>query len=42
LTILAEAAFQGVLAGSFIKKTQSISERSWAGSIFKATWKPFA
>jgi hypothetical protein len=41
-TILAEAAFQGVLAASLIKKTQTISDRSWAGSIFKATWKPFA
>ncbi|MCG6533318.1 MAG: hypothetical protein L7F78_01215 [Syntrophales bacterium LBB04] len=41
-TILAEAAFQGVLATSLIKKTQTISDRSWAGSIFKATWKPFA
>ena len=41
-TILAEAAFQGVLATSLIKKTQGISDQSWAGSIFKATWKPFA
>jgi hypothetical protein len=41
-TILAEAAFQGVLATSLIKKTHTISDQSWAGSIFKVTWKPFA
>ncbi len=40
--ILAEAAFQGVLAASLIKKTRVISDEAWAGSILKATWKPFA
>jgi hypothetical protein len=40
--ILAEAAFQGVLAASLIKRTRAISDQSWAGSILKATWKPFA
>jgi hypothetical protein len=40
--ILAEAAFQGVLAASLIRKTRSISNTAWAGSIVKATWKPFA
>ncbi len=40
--ILAEAAFQGVLAASLIKRTRVISDEAWAGSILKATWKPFA
>jgi hypothetical protein len=40
--ILAEAAFQGVLAASLIKRTKAISDKAWAGSILKATWKPFA
>ncbi len=41
-TILAEAAFEGVLAASLIKRTRIISDKAWAGSILKATWKPFA
>ncbi len=41
-TILAEAAFEGVLAASLIKRTRAISDKAWAGSILKATWKPFA
>jgi hypothetical protein len=40
--ILAEAAFEGVLAASLIKRTQTISDKAWAGSVLKATWKPFA
>jgi hypothetical protein len=40
--ILGEAAFQGVLAVSLAKRTKSISDKGWAGSIFRATWKPFA
>lgn len=40
--ILAEAAFEGVLAASLIKKARVISDKAWAGSILKATWKPFA
>lgn len=40
--ILSEAAFQGLLAASLIKRTRVISDTGWAGSIFKATWKPFA
>ncbi len=40
--ILAEAAFEGVLAASLIKRTRVISDKAWAGSILKATWKPFA
>jgi len=41
-TILAEAAFQGVLAASLVKRTRVISDKDWAGSILKSTWKPFA
>ena len=41
-TILSEAAFQGVLAASLIKKTRAVSDTGWVGSILKATWKPFA
>jgi hypothetical protein len=40
--ILAEAAFEGALAASLIKRTRAISDKAWAGSVFKATWKPFA
>ncbi len=40
--ILGEAAFEGVLAASLIKRTRVISDKAWAGSILKATWKPFA
>jgi hypothetical protein len=40
--ILAEAAFEGILAASLIKRTRAISDKAWAGSILKATWKPFA
>ena len=41
-TILSEAAFQGVLTASLIKRTRTIGNHSWIGSIFKATWAPFA
>jgi len=40
--ILSEAAFQGVLVASLMKRTRTISDKAWVGSIFKATWKPFA
>lgn len=40
-TILAEAAFEGVLAASLIKRTRAISDEAWVGSVFKATCKPF-
>ncbi len=40
--ILSEAAFQGFLAASLINRTRVISDEAWAGSILKATWKPFA
>ena len=40
--ILSEAAFEGILAASLIKRTRAISDTAWVGSIFKTTWKAFA
>ena len=40
--ILSEAAFEGLLAASLVKKTRMISDECWIGSIFKTTWKSFA
>jgi hypothetical protein len=40
--ILSEAAFECFLAVSLIKKTREMGHESWAGSIFRATWKSFA
>lgn len=40
--ILSEAAFEGLLAASLIKKTRIIDDEDWIGSIFKTTWKPFS
>jgi len=40
--ILAEAAFEGVLAASLIKRTRVICDKAWAGSTLRTTWKPFA
>ena len=40
--ILSEAAFEGLLAASLVKSTRLIDEGNWMGSVFKATWKPFA
>jgi hypothetical protein len=40
--ILSEAAFEGLLAASLVKKTRIIDDEDWIGSIFKTTWKPFA
>jgi len=40
--ILSEAAFEGFLAASLIKGTRAMSQQSWAGSIFRTTWIPFA
>ena len=39
--ILSEAAFEFVLAGSLLKKTQQMDSPDWAGSVLKNTWKPF-
>lgn len=41
-SILSEAAFGGFLAASLIRRTRAVSNQTWAGSIFRATWKPFA
>ncbi|WP_129127019.1 hypothetical protein [Geomonas oryzae] len=40
--ILSEAAFEGLLAASLVKKARVIDDEDWIGSIFKTTWKPFA
>jgi hypothetical protein len=40
--ILSEAALQGVLAASLTKHTKAMAQSDWVGSVFKATWKPFA
>lgn len=40
--ILAEAAFDAVLATTLVRSTRRMNEPEWMGSIFKATWKPFA
>jgi hypothetical protein len=40
--ILAEAAFQAALASGLIKAARRIEYGDWAGSVFKATWIPFA
>lgn len=40
--ILSEAAFEGLLAASLVKKAKVIDDENWIGSVFKTTWKPFA
>ena len=40
--ILSEAAFEGVLAASLMRRARAVSDQTWVGSIFRATWKPFA
>lgn len=40
--ILAEAAFDAVLAASLVRSSRKMNQPDWMGSIFKATWKPFA
>lgn len=40
--ILAEAAFDAVLATTLVRSTKKMKEPDWMGSVFKATWKPFA
>jgi hypothetical protein len=39
--ILSEAAFQGFLAASLIRRTRAMSDQSWVGSILRMTWIPF-
>ena len=40
--ILSEAAFEGLLVASLVKKVSIIDDENWIGSVFKTTWKPFA
>lgn len=40
--ILSEAAFQAILAGGLARGAKRLEEGDWLGSVFKATWKPFA
>jgi hypothetical protein len=40
--ILAEAAFDAVLAASLVKSSKNMKEPDWIGSVFRTTWKPFA
>ena len=40
--ILGEAAFNAVLAASLAHSSHKMHQPDWMGSIFKATWKPFA
>ena len=40
--ILAEAAFDAVLAASLVRSSKKMNEPDWMGSVFKTTWKPFA
>jgi hypothetical protein len=40
--ILSEAAFEGLLAASLVKKARIIDDEDWIGSVFKTTWRPFA
>lgn len=40
--ILAEAAFDAVLAASLVRSSRSMNQPDWVGSVFKTTWKPFA
>jgi hypothetical protein len=39
--ILAEAAFNAVLAASLVRSTKKMQDPDWFGSVFRATWKPF-
>jgi hypothetical protein len=40
--ILAEAAFDAILAASLLRSSKRINQPDWMGSVFRATWKPFA
>jgi len=39
--ILAEAAFEALLAAGLIKASRKITRRGWIGSVLRATWVPF-
>jgi hypothetical protein len=40
--ILSEAAFQALLAGGLARRARRIEQGDWLGSVFRATWIPFA
>lgn len=40
--ILSEAAFQVVLTGLLVRPSKKMDEPGWIGSVFRATWVPFA
>lgn len=40
--ILSEAAFEGFLAASLLSRARAVRDQTWVGSVFRATWKPFA
>jgi hypothetical protein len=40
-TIMAEVAFQAMLAGGMVKSSQRWRDASWETSLFKSTWIPF-
>ncbi|HTG00359.1 MAG TPA: hypothetical protein VK654_07195 [Nitrospirota bacterium] len=39
--ILADAAFNFLLASGLIKRYKTMTQPEWVGSVFKATWLPF-
>lgn len=40
--ILAEAAFQAILATSLQRRARQVDQPGWTGSVLQATWWPFA
>jgi hypothetical protein len=40
--ILSETAFEFILAASLVRRTRSIVQADWVGSVLKRTWLPFA
>ena len=40
--ILSEAAFNALLSGGMIRASKQMRGEDWTGSVFKATWIPFA
>jgi hypothetical protein len=40
--ILSEAAFEFILAAGLVRETRKIEATDWVGSVFRATWIPFA
>jgi hypothetical protein len=41
-TLLSEAAFEFLLAGSLVKKSKKMDDPDWMGSVLRATWVSFA